>query len=663
MSMSWFTDDDQDVFIPPHSPLPVQENSGEMNSNMHSEATRPSRNIHALQELSDYHDALRDVSTRPTVRRTPGNRQESANRPSTHSIARRELKESRALKESRPSKSHSTIISNTTLHPPPTKPLPPVPRPRLPSKGTIDTSPTSPTISSTPDHWTSRAPRGTGTLVSAASPGGESWTASSRESRLTPLTLGSLAESLASPITIPHVEPGLEPRPLPPTQAQAQPQTQVTPRIDVVPSKRLSHNNKDRGSISYIDVSPSSTILASKQGNHMIRLWDVPQETLASTIKVRFYVQTQPRSRDYFVRSHAILSETAALIAIATAFGHTLEIWNWSKSKKLQTIDDAYRWASARGDIFQANWPSLATYREDRDTIDLYPLRQARADKPFDKPFDKPRTIDLRLTGLPHVPKCPELAYSATGPLLIAAAGPRTPRPGHPPPEHGPMLIAWEVDDVASPSHKPYKFIMPAAHADLAMALPFCLVTYGSVAVSIWIPAAYRLVEGKGKTGGGSRLEPAPVTARHVLLWDFSANTAWTYAIPDAVACVSPDCRFVAYCCDHKAGVAILDAMTGRELCWLHVGKEEESIHSSDGSSVLSRVSGGSSEQSKGAHQITELCFSADGSLFYVGDGAGSVRVYHIKEPQREDMLRPGMPVDTCIESSNGGIEKSLFMV
>lgn len=442
---------------------------------------------------------------------------------------------------------------------------------------------------------------------------------------------------MASPITIRNLEP--EPKATPPPATAQQLQT-TTQGIDVVPSKLLSPNDKDRGSVFYIDVSPSSTVLASKQGNQMIRLWDVPQGTLASSVQIRFYVQTQPRSRDYFVRSHAILSETATLIAIATAFGHTLEIWNWARSKKLQTIDDAYRWASSPGDILQANWPPLATYREDRDTIELYPLKRGRtADKPLDKPFGKPRTIDLRLAALPHLPKCPELAYSATAPLLVAAAGPRTPRPGQPPPEHGPMLMAWEVHDdqhgdaaaaASSPaSHKPYKLAMPAAHAELSMALPLCLATYGSVAISIWIPAAYRTVEGKGKKGG-ALLEPVPVTARHVIVWEFSADATWTYAIPDAIACVSPDCRFVAYC-DPKAGVAVLDAMTGRELCWLEREEESESVRGSEGSSVFSRVSGGSSEQSRDPHQITELCFSADSNLFYVGNKAGDVLVYEVK--------------------------------
>ncbi|KAL2760349.1 hypothetical protein ACRALDRAFT_1059814 [Sodiomyces alcalophilus JCM 7366] len=625
MSTSWFTDDDQGGFLAPRSSLLVQKNTGQRNSNMYNEARRPRRNNDALQGMRDYHDALRDVRN-PRVQHVIDGPQEPGDPRDVHSLARRESRDSRESRTSKPSpKPRFTIRSDNSLHPPPTKPLPPVPRPRLPCNSTIDASPTSPTPSlSTPGHRASRASYGTGVSEHTASTGGESWTGSFRESRLTPLNLEALAESLASPVTIPHTEPEPEyqPNPPPPTQSQA------TPGIDIVPSKQLSHNDKDRGSVSYIDVSPSSTVLASKHGNQTIRLWDVPEGTLASSIQIRFYVQTQPRSRDYFVRSHAILSETATLIAIATAFGHTIEIWNWSKSKKLQTIDDAYRWASAPGDIFQANWPPLATYREDRDTIRLYPLRQGRADKPFDKPFDKPRTIDLRLAGLPHVPKYPELAYSATGPLLIAAAGPRTPRPGDPPPEHGPMLIAWEVDDVVSPSHKPYKFTMPAAHSELSMALPLCIATYGSVAVSIWIPATYRTVESKGKKGG-VRLEPVPVTARHVIVWDFSANTTRTYAIPDAIACVSPDCRFVAYC-DPQAGVAVLDAMTGTELCWL--GREEESTRSSERSSVFSRVSGGSAEQPKDAQNITELCFSADGGLFYAGNKAGSVHVYEVKE-------------------------------
>lgn len=405
----------------------------------------------------------------------------------------------------------------------------------------------------------------------------------------------------------------VEPRPAP----QAPPTTSSSLDVDIVPWKYLTPGDKDQGAVSYIDVSKTSSILASKHGNNIIKLWDLRTGTLASSIKVTFYVQSQTRSRDYFVRSHAILSETANLIAIATAFGHSIEIWNWAKRKKLQTIDDAYRWASVSGDMYEANWPPLAAYREDRDTLALYPV--ARNAK---KPFGKPYIIDLRQASLPHLPKYPELAYSTTGPLLVAAAGPRPPRPGQPPPDHGAMLMAWEVNgDMDTPltSHRPYKFTMPEGQPELDNALPLCLATYGSVAVSIWIPASYRAVQGKGRTGGW-QLESVTVKNRHVLVWDFAADSTRSYLIPDVMACVSPDCRFLAYC-DPASGLVVLEATTGRELWRWAVGRE----------GPLARLG-------DDLGKVAELAFSADGTLFFSGETNGGVGVYEVREvPKREE--------------------------
>lgn len=386
--------------------------------------------------------------------------------------------------------------------------------------------------------------------------------------------------------------------------------------MDIIPWKHIAPSDKDQGAVTYVDVSSTASVLASKHGNNVIKLWDLRSGTLVNSIKITFYVQAQTRSRDYFVRSHAILSETTSFVAIATAFGNSLEIWNWAKKKKLQTIDDANRWATVHGDIYESSWPPLATYREDRDTIGLHPV--ARNSK---KPFGKAHIIDLRQSGLPHLPKYPELAYSATGPLLIAAAGPRPPRPGQPPPDHGSMLMAWQVDrcvDGSPASHRAYKYMTLDHHPELDNALPLCLATYGSIAVSIWIPGSYRAVPGKGRTGGW-QLEAVPVKCRHVLVWDFAADATRSYEIPDAMACVSPDCRFVAYC-DPASGLVVLDGATGRELWRWAAGRE----------GVFARLG-------ETFGKVAELAFSADGSLFFSGETDGGVGVYEVREVLRRD--------------------------
>ncbi|ROW06745.1 hypothetical protein VMCG_04024 [Cytospora schulzeri] len=275
--------------------------------------------------------------------------------------------------------------------------------------------------------------------------------------------------------------------------------------VDVTPLRRLDPIDKDSAYGVYsIITSPTSANLASRHGKSCINIWDIQSGyILISTIKVPFYVQAQPRSRENFIRSHAILSEALNLIAITSAFGHTLEIWNWARRKKVQSINDAYRWAHARQP--QAGPYPLAAYRADTDTIDLYPASPPSTTSK--KPFGKPRSIHLKKAGLPHLPKFPELAYSATGPLLVAAAGPRPPRPDSPPAEHAALLMA------------PYKFLMPDRHKypELEDSLPLCLATYGSVAVSIWSPARFRTI---GRPGAW-QVEPVVVKERVVLVWDF----------------------------------------------------------------------------------------------------------------------------------------------
>ncbi|KUI73615.1 hypothetical protein VM1G_09453 [Cytospora mali] len=305
--------------------------------------------------------------------------------------------------------------------------------------------------------------------------------------------------------------------------------------VDITPLTRLDPIDKDSAYGVYsIDTSPKSTNLASRHGKCNVNIWEIQSGySLISTIKVPCYVQAQPRSRDNFIRSHAILSEALNLVAISSGFGHTLEIWDWAKRKKVQSISDTYRWAYARQ--AQAGSYPLATYREDADTIDLYPASPSPTSK---KPFGKPHSIDLKRAGLPHLPKLPELAYSATGPLLVAAAGPRPPRPNCPPPEHAAMLMAWQLDDNTSTptQHRPYKFLMPSRtrFPELENSLPLCLATYGSVAVSIWSTAKFRTIGGPGAW----QVEPVVITERTVLVWDFGADDETTaYRIPDVLSC------------------------------------------------------------------------------------------------------------------------------
>lgn len=511
-----------------------------------------------------------------------------------------------------------------------------------------------------------------------------------------------------------------------------------TPGLELVPSRtRLEHaegHHKDTSSsqsgagVYYIDTSPACTTLASRHGKFHLRLWDLPSGALLTTLKVPFYVQMQPRSREFFVRSHAILSETLHLVAVASGFGHTLEIWNWARRKKVQTLANAHRWAAARAELHveasrggstsqQEEYP-LATYREDDDTITLHPVCAATllANK---KPFGSSggsgpggaRVLDLRRAGLPHVPKLPELAYSATGPLLVAAAGPRPPRPNAPPPQHAALLVVWRLDTLGSGS-RPYKFLQTAIAGsggggggsgggsavvcpELENSLPLCLATYGSVAVSIWEPAKFRTI---GRPGVW-QVEPVPVTGRVVLVWDFGGggdddddgdddsynNTnnkkVTTYKIPQALSCVSPDCRFVAYCDAGGPGrdgaLVVLDAIQGGRELWRLDGGQNSSSSSSrrqtrsgksfeqqDTSRRSRRISARSSSSrgsdstasrgssssflgvapapgaaagclealAAGLDRVAELAFSGDGKSLFVGDVDGHVGVYELRE-------------------------------
>lgn len=549
--------------------------------------------------------------------------------------------------------------------PPPTKSLPPLPPPKSPYRRKNSSTSTA-QVPSIPAKSRSRAASETTYDLNRDSKFSSlSEAASNRFS-----TSSSLIKATVPVRSSSHAyEPPLaSPRPTVSTVSED------CSGLEIIPVRRLEPTDKDSAHGVYsIDTSPQSTVLASRHGKTHVNLWDLTTGCeLITTIKVSSNVQAAPRSRENFIRSHAILSETLNLVVITAGFGHTLEIHNWAKRKKVQSISDAYRWAYARH--AQSECYPLAAYREEKDTIDLFPSSPPASKKPF----GKPRSIELRKAGLPFLPKLPELAYSATGPLLVAAAGPRPPRPNCPPPEHAAMLMAWRLDDGGSdggagPAHRPYKFIMPdrKRHPELENSLALSLVTYGSVAVSVWIPAKFRTI---GRPGMW-QVEPAVVTERVVLVWDFSTDKTTTYKIPDALNCVSPDCRFVAYCdpgsAQRQGALAVLDAMSGREL-WRMGGSSPAGVSgvsssgsnhgkgggggstSWDGRSVSSRRSGRSSQKSgrssemsgeapaqsaPGLEQlggdlgkVTELAFSGDGGHLFVGDIDGGVGVYDIRE-------------------------------
>ncbi|KAL2162264.1 hypothetical protein VTH06DRAFT_7177 [Thermothelomyces fergusii] len=393
------------------------------------------------------------------------------------------------------------------------------------------------------------------------------------------------------------------------TQTPAQGAQHGPASVSLVPWKQLvSTGDKPlkEPAVYYFDISTTSATLASKHGNNIIRIWSVGSGEVQNNLKVSCYTNAQPRSREYFVRSHAILSEPSNLIAVATGFGDTLEIWDWGKKKKLQSIDSANRWAAVRSNVMEAGWCPLVTYNGDADTLDLYSATHNPK-----KPFKKTRSIELRkASGLPLLPKYPELAFSATGPLLI--------------------------HDGAPASNTPYKVVAPWQHAELDTALPSGLATYGSVAVSIWIPASYRAVpipaDRAGAAGrGGYNLAPVAVHHRHVLVWDFSASSTKTFRIPNATSCVSPDCRFVAYCdargveSGARGCLALLDAMTGRQLwCWPDPDAGLPDAAAAD----ASRMQAALGDLSK----VTEMCFSADGGFLFIGDSDGKIAVFEVRE-------------------------------
>ncbi|EAA30774.3 hypothetical protein NCU06148 [Neurospora crassa OR74A] len=408
-------------------------------------------------------------------------------------------------------------------------------------------------------------------------------------------------------------------------------------RAELVPVRHLT--DKGKGSdVFHIDCSPTASYLATKHSNNTVKIWAIAKNTVHSTIKIKSYVPAQPRSREYFVRSHSILSEgptSPCFIGITTHFGLDLEIYNFTKGgsgKKVQVLDEAHRWAASHK--LDNSYAPLVIYRPGADRIDRYFLsRNPGAKKPFWE--DASSCIDLTKADLPFLPKYPELAFSNDSPFLIAAAGPR---PGDPPRDINStiLLVAWHLTPVQEAKlqarspvnsihshiqesgdpkrHKAYRFCAPA-YTQLQTALPSVLVSHGSVTVSIWIPASHVNIP---LPGGKFRQTRVPTPERFVLVWDMPTNTTRLIPIPNVQACVSPDCRLVAYCDPEMQRFVILDVATAEEV-WKWP----------DAAKVSGFASFGQFEAIK---KITVFEFSPDGKWLIVGDASGALGVYEVRD-------------------------------
>ncbi|KAK3292904.1 uncharacterized protein B0H64DRAFT_363144 [Chaetomium fimeti] len=432
------------------------------------------------------------------------------------------------------------------------------------------------------------------------------------------------------------------------------------PGITVTPKRHLT--DKSRGSeVLHIDTSPTSSYVATKHSNKLVKIWSISKNALHGTIKITSYVQPRVRSREYFIRSHAILSENATLIGITTHFGLTLEIWNFAKggsgAKKIQVIDEAHRWAASQRDAFHNDYAGLAVYRPKYDRIDRFFLsRLPNTKTPFR--VDPNHSIELLKSNLPFVPKFPELAYSSDSPILIAAAGPR---PGDPPRPNSTILIAWHMKPVSDNKlhaqtpeqsysslpdeerHKPYRVCVPGYPA-LQSALPASLASHGSTAVSIWIPAStgdtttpltspsstttptvprsstfpFTTPKPKPPHPHPDPSSSTPAPDRLVLTWDLPTNSTRLFTIPaGAQAAISSDCARVAYC-DASGGVfGIIDVASAAEVWrWPDAAR-------SAGFASFGQLEGG-------LRGVTVFEFSADGKLLVVGDAVGGVGVYEV---------------------------------
>ncbi|UNI17044.1 hypothetical protein JDV02_003422 [Purpureocillium takamizusanense] len=494
----------------------------------------------------------------------------------------------------------SSVGSTYSIFPPPTKPLPPIPlkgrrTARAPSQDSFDKS------SASGDRYS------------------RSSIATSNPDTAPTQTLSYISDTQQ----VASGSPAARQRSIPEVVKPSKASVASTSSFDLGFDKQLvSDDKRINNNVFYLDVSPTAKILASKHGNNILKLWDLDTGAVESSIKFTSYTEAQSRSREYLIRSHAIVSETSNLVAIATRFGRTIEIWNWGKKKCIQTLDDADRWTAANTVSYGGGYSPLAIYRGDDSRIDLFTATREK------KPFVKQRSIDLKQANLPFVPQYPELALSATSPLLVAAAGPRPPRAGHPPPDKETLLVAWDTNTDGYGSNKPFRVARPWQHEEISTAIPCDLRAYGSVVVSIWIPAGFRAVPVPPSRGGtGYNLVPVKVPSRYVLVWDLSANSTHTFAIPNCAACISPDCRYVAYC--HASGtgigargcVCVLDVVDGREV-WCWPDKDALAIDSGPKPGF---------EQFNDLSLVSELAFSADGRSLIIADRNGRIGVYNVR--------------------------------
>lgn len=189
--------------------------------------------------------------------------------------------------------------------------------------------------------------------------------------------------------------------------------------------------------------------------------------------------------------------------------------------------------------------------------------------------------------------------------------------------------MAWDTNTDGYGSNKPFRVARPWQHEEIGTAIPCDLCAYGSVVVSIWIPAGFRAVPvPPSRDGTGFKLVPVKVPSRYVLVWDLSANSTHTFAIPNCAACISPDCRYVAYC--HASGtgigargcVCVLDVVDGREV-WCWPDKDALAIDSGPKPGF---------EQFNDLSSVSELAFSADGRSLIMADRNGRIGVYNVRE-------------------------------
>jgi hypothetical protein len=392
--------------------------------------------------------------------------------------------------------------------------------------------------------------------------------------------------------------------------------------LDISLERRLQATKKKHGSIFYLDASATSGTLAAKHGKNMIAVWSPLEDDTCSIIKITAYTEAQCRSREYLIRSHSILSESSHLIAIATRFGTVVEIWNWKDKKCLQSIEKADRWTAGLVRSSDTGCNAVAVYHGETSSIDIFTIAPGKT------PLSKIRSIDLREAELPFLIQYPELALSPTSTMLIAAAGPRPPKPGHPPPDRQTLLAAWEISGDAAFSDQPYMVVRPWQHEELETAIPCELATYGSVVVSAWIPAGFKIVPVPTAQGGETyNLSPVLVQHRIILVWDLASNSTRTFKIPNTISCLSPDCRFVAYCQASKTSIGgkgclvILDVMSGNEI-WRWPNPDATASDSGPKPGL---------EQFDYLSKVTELKFSADGAYLFVGDRDGQCCMYNIK--------------------------------